>query len=135
MSVIPVDFSAKYRVYYEDTDAAGVVYHANYLKFMERARTDWLVGMGYLPQQPANNWGIIFAVRFATLDFKKPAYLGDTLSVSINFATLLGASFEVQQQISCDQNLLVRGNFRIACLDSERLTVRRIPAELIKKFN
>ncbi len=134
LSIIPVDFSAEYRVYYEDTDVAGVVYHANYLKFMERARTDWLIGLGYHPQQPANSWGIIFTVRFAALDFKKPAYLGDSLSVSINLVTLLGASLEVQQQISCDRGILVSGKIRIACLDSERFTVRRIPIELRNRF-
>ncbi len=135
LKALPVEFSAVYRVYYEDTDAAGVVYHANYLKFMERARMDWLISFGYLPQQPAKNWGVIFAVRSVTLDFIKPASLGDSLCVSIGDVEKRGASLKIQQQIFRDQQLLAEGLFRIACLDSKHMKARRIPTELSNRLN
>ena len=125
---------SNFRVYYEDTDAGGVVYHANYLKFMERARTDWLASFGCMPQQPADSWGIIFAIRHVTLDFVKPARLGDSIRVSVRLDAIRGASMEISQSISGVQGELVRGRFRIACVDAENLAVRRIPGELKDKL-
>ena len=128
------EFFSNFRVYYEDTDAAGVVYHANYLNFMERARTDWFASLGYKPQQPKDLFGIIFAVRSACLDFIKPAKLGDLLRVSVTPDSIRGASMTISQTISGERGLLVRGSFRIASLDAVRLTVRRIPADLKQRM-
>ena len=128
------DFVSRFRVYYEDTDAAGVVYHANYLKFMERARTEWLASLGCLPQQPTDQWGVIFAVRSVTLDFLKPAYLGNILEVSVRSNRIRGASLEILQTVETDQQMLVSGNFRIACVDAVRMCARRIPKDLVDRL-
>ena len=128
------DFVSRFRVYYEDTDAAGVVYHANYLKFMERARTEWLASLGCLPQQPTDQWGVIFAVRSVTLDFFKPAYLGNILEVSVRSNRIRGASLEILQTVETDQQMLVSGNFRIACVDAVRMCARRIPKDLVDRL-
>lgn len=128
------NFCSSYRVYYEDTDAGGVVYHANYLGFMERARTDWLTSLGCTPQQPTDKWGIIFAVRSAFVDYLRPARLGDLLKVSVSLDSIHGASMNISQCVAADHGVLVRGEFRIACLDAEKLTVRRLPAELKEKL-
>ena len=127
-------FVSKYRVYYEDTDAAGVVYHANYLKFMERARTEWLAGLGCLPQQPADEWGVIFAVRSVTLEFIKPARLGELLEVAIDHVEVRGATMTILQTIAIGQQVLVSGKFRIACVDTVRMTARRIPKDLVHRL-
>ncbi len=122
---------SKYRVYFEDTDAGGVVYHANFLKFMERARSDWLASFGCLPQQPADRWGVIFAVRSVTLDIQQPARLGDLLKVSVEPDSIRGASISVSQTIFNEAgDRLVRGTFRIACIDRAKFKVKRIPEEL-----
>ena len=122
---------SEYRVYFEDTDSGGVVYHANFLKFMERARSDWLAEFGCLPSQPADQWGVIFAVRSLTLEFLKPARLGDLLKVSVRPDSVLGASLLISQTILDEgSEVLVRGNFRIACIDSSNFKVQRIPLEL-----
>ncbi|MDE0310011.1 MAG: YbgC/FadM family acyl-CoA thioesterase [Acidiferrobacterales bacterium] len=128
------DFVSKFRVYYEDTDAAGVVYHANYLKFMERARTEWLASLGCLPQQPADRWGVIFAVRSVTMEFVKPARLGNILEVTVTPERIRGASMDILQKVVNDQQTLVRGSFRIACIDAIRFGVCRIPTDLVKRI-
>ena len=126
-----VAYRAEYRVYFEDTDAGGVVYHANFLKFMERARSDWLANCGCLPQQPTDCWGVIFAVRSLTMECLKPARLGDLLKVSVEPKSIRGASMLILQEIIDEQGeILVRGNFRIACLDSSKFKVQRIPEQL-----
>lgn len=124
-------FFSEYRVYFEDTDSGGVVYHANYLKFMERARSDWLAEFGCLPSQPADQWGVIFAVHSLTLEFLKPAHLGDMLTVSVQPDSVSGASIFISQTILNEEGeALVRGRFRIACLHRSDFKVRRIPQEL-----
>ncbi len=132
MSELPtVAYRSEYRVYFEDTDAGGVVYHANFLKFMERARSDWLACCGCLPQQPADRWGVIFAVRSLTMECLKPAHLGDLLRVSVVPKSIRGASMLISQEIVNEQGeILVRGNFRIACIDSSQFKVQRIPEQL-----
>ena len=128
------DFVSRFRVYYEDTDAAGVVYHANYLKFMERARTEWLASLGCLPQQPTDQWGVIFAVRSVTLEFLKPAHLGNILEVSVRINRIRGASLDILQTVETDRQMLVSGNFRIACVDAVRMCACRIPKDLVDRL-
>ena len=128
------DFVSRFRVYYEDTDAAGVVYHANYLKFMERARTEWLASLGCLPQQPTDQWGVIFAVRSVTLEFLKPAHLGNILEVSVSINRIRGASLDILQTVETDRQMLVSGNFRIACVDAVRMCACRIPKNLVDRL-
>ncbi len=128
-------YTSEFKVYYEDTDAGGVVYHANYLKFMERCRTDWLATKGCMPQQPADEWGVIFAVRSLKMDYFRPAQLGDLLKVSVALESIGGASFSLTQTITSVKGLLAQGCFKIACLDSKSLRLCRIPAELKRRMS
>ena len=124
-------FTSKYRVYFEDTDSGGVVYHANYLRFMERARSDWLANVGCLPQQPKDRWGIIFAVRSVNLEFFKPARLGDLLRVTVVPDSVRGASISVSQTITNEADVnLVQAKLRIACIDYSNFKIQRMPEEL-----
>ncbi len=100
-------FKANYRVYYEDTDAGGVVYYANYLKFAERARTDWLRHLGIEQTRLQKEQGILFVVRDVTMKLKKPARLDDLLEVSVQIKEAKGASIILNQTIRAQHNELV----------------------------
>jgi len=128
-------YASKIRVYYEDTDAGGVVYHANYLKFMERCRSDWLATKGCKPQQPTDEWGVILAVRSLQLEYFRPARLGDLLEVSVIPESIGGASVFLSQTISGEKGLLAEGRFKIACLDVKSFKPCRIPDELKRKIS
>ncbi len=130
-------FQTTYRVYFEDTDAGGVVYHANYLRFMERARSDWLASLGCSPKQPTDEWGIVFAVRSASLEFLYPARLGDVLEVTVELVAVRGASLDILQKVFLNESdeQLVRGELRIACMNAQRFSVCRIPDELRNRLN
>lgn len=116
------------RIYYEDTDAAGVVYHANYLKFLERARTEYFRERGLIVSDLAAA-GYVFPVVRMEIDFKAPARHDDLLNVVTTDATCSGSSFSLQQQIyrAHDGRLLVNALVRLACIGPD-LKVRRIPA-------
>lgn len=105
------------RVYYEDTDAAGMVYYANYLKFAERARTEMLRCIGFEQEALRRTDGRIFAVRRCSADYLAPARLDDELVVETRLIALGGASLEVEQHIRCGGRPLVRLALRLACLD------------------
>ncbi|HEY5789156.1 MAG TPA: tol-pal system-associated acyl-CoA thioesterase [Gammaproteobacteria bacterium] len=110
------------RVYYEDTDSGGVVYYANYLRFLERARTEWLRALGHGQARLAAERGLLFAVREVHLDLRHPARLDDRLQVSARIAERRGASLVFQQQIVREgepQRPLCRATIRVACLDRE----------------
>jgi acyl-CoA thioester hydrolase len=127
-------FSWPVRVYYEDTDAGGVVFYANYLKYMERARTELLRSKGFEQDDLIANEGIIFAVRSLQIDYHKPARFNQLLQVSAEIKLLKKASLEFSQQITHDDQLLVTGDVRIACLDATTLRPKAIPQKLIKQF-
>lgn len=122
------------RVYYEDTDAGGVVFYANYLKYMERARTELLREKGFEQDDLIVNEGIIFAVRSLQIDYHKPARFNQLLQVSAEIKLLKKASLEFFQQITHDDQLLVTGDVRIACLDVTTLKPKAIPQNLIEQF-
>ena len=126
---------SSYRVYYEDTDSGGVVYHANYLKFMERARTDWLIAQGFAPHSIAQNPGIIFIVTHAELSFRHPAKLGDLLRVTVECNDTRPASLGILQSIYCDEVELATGNLRIACVNVNSHQISRIPQEFKELLN
>jgi len=117
------------RIYYEDTDAAGIVYYANYLKFAERARTEWLRELGHPHQALVEGEGLAFAVRRCAADYVKPARLDDLLSIESRLHGLGAASLDLVQTVLRDDVPLVRIDIRLACLDS-RLRPARIPAAL-----
>jgi len=106
------------RVYYEDTDAAGIVYYANYLKFAERARTEMLRLLGFTQEAMRRATGHVFAVRRCGADYLAPARLDDELVVESRLTALGGASLEIEQRITCGGQDLVRLALRLACLDA-----------------
>jgi acyl-CoA thioester hydrolase len=124
------DFRLPLRVYYEDTDAGGVVYYANYLKFMERARTEWLRSLGFEQDELMRDPGVVFAVRSCSLEFLKPARFNDRLDISVRVAKSGRASLTVEQKIVRGEELLCEGTVRIACLDAQRFTPVPIPAPI-----
>jgi acyl-CoA thioester hydrolase len=104
------------RVYYEDTDAAGIVYYANYFRFLERGRTEFLRGLGH-DQHALMQEGIAFAVRSASAEFLKPARLDDLLTVETAIVALGRAQLSFAQRILRDHELLLDAKIRIACID------------------
>ena len=120
------------RVYWEDTDAGGVVYHASYLRFMERARTEWLRGMGISQSAVKESTGLAFLVREMQIDFLKAALLDDELSVSVEVKERRAASILFAQSIRrADGAELIRAKVRVACVDVNRMRPVQIPADLI----
>ena len=121
------------RVYYEDTDAGGVVFYANYLRFMERGRTEWLRALGHEQDDLRRDSGIVFAVRRVSLDYLAPAKFNDRLLVRSGLTQLGGASLEFAQAIirETDQTLCCRGEVKVVCLDAASLRPRRMPAALL----
>ncbi|MDA1343785.1 MAG: tol-pal system-associated acyl-CoA thioesterase [Proteobacteria bacterium] len=123
------------RVYYEDTDAGSVVFYANYLKYMERARTELLRAKGFEQDDMMENEGIIFAVRSLQIDYLKPARFNQLLQVSAEIKNIKKASLEFLQKITHDNNLLVTSEVRIACLDVITMKPKAIPHNLLEQFN
>jgi acyl-CoA thioester hydrolase len=120
------------RVYWEDTDAGGVVYHASYLRFMERARTEWLRGMGISQSAVKESTGLAFLVREMQIDFLRAALLDDELSVSVEVKERRAASILFAQTIRrADGAELIRAKVRVACVDVNRMRPVQIPADLI----
>lgn len=127
---MPPVFSIPIRVYYEDTDAGQVVYHANYVKFMERARTEWLRARGFEQDELMRRDGILFAVRSAKLDFLKPARFNDLLQATVQISQQRNTSIIFSQQIRRDELSLCEGEVKIVCLDAETFTPCPIPAHI-----
>lgn len=123
-------------VYWEDTDAGGIVYYANYLKFMERARTEWLRALG-VEQEPLRvEQGTMFVVVHAEVSFKKPARYGDKLQVGCALKERGRASLTFQQTVMRDgtDEVLVEGEVRVACLDAVKLRPRGLPDVLLQQL-
>lgn len=132
----PNEFHLPVRVYYEDTDAGGVVYHANYLRFMERARTEWLRQLGHEQDELIKTEGLIFAVHSVTIEYLKPARFNELLDVSVRITELRGASLNAQQEVLNQAGeLLCRAEVRIACVDAGTLKPRPIPKTLLPELN
>ena len=119
------------RVYYEDTDSGGVVYYANYLKFMERARTEWLRELGYEQDDLIVGDGVIFAVRSVTVDYRQPARFNDALEVRSSLLKVGRASIDFSQRIFREESLLVDGVVKIASLDAESFRPKGMPEGLL----
>jgi len=115
------------RVYYEDTDAAGIVYYVNYLKFAERARTEMLRLMGREQQRMMENEGVAFAVKSARVEYFRPARLDDALQVRTGLVEVAGASLKVRQRIFRGEELLVDMQIRLAVMDRNGRPARLPP--------
>jgi 4-hydroxybenzoyl-CoA thioesterase len=124
----PSTFAHQVRVYVEDTDAGGIVFYANYLKYMERARTEFLRSLGY--DKPALFDGLQFVVRSVEVVYQKPALLDDELSISADLIKLSKASFDMQQNISRHGDLLVEAKVKIACISNTAKRPQAMPAEI-----
>lgn len=120
------------RIYYEDTDAGGVVFYANYLKYFERARTELLRSMGYEQDELRASKNVIFAVRWVQIDYLSPARFNEMIDVSAEINEVKKASLTFDQSITRGDNLLCKGTIRIACLDSESLRPKAIPEPLLR---
>lgn len=114
------------RVYYEDTDAAGIVYYANYLRFIERGRTEWLRTLGH-DQSVLMKENLAFAVRAVSAEFLRPATLDDLLTIETGVASASGAQMVFVQRILRGNELLLDARVRIACIDPVRRKPVRIP--------
>jgi acyl-CoA thioester hydrolase len=133
MSAAP-SFAAAFNVYWEDTDAGGVVYYANYLKFLERARTDWLRALGLDQQQLRAERKLQFVVVNITVDFLRPAVLHDEIIVTATLKRLAGATILFAQTIMRGGEQLIDATVRVACLDSGTLKPRAIPKDLFTEW-
>jgi acyl-CoA thioester hydrolase len=122
------------RVYYEDTDAGGVVFYVNYLKFFERARTEMLRAMGYEQDKLIATEGIIFAVRSAQVDYLSPARFNEQLQVSAQVSLAKKVSLTFEQVITRGDDVLCRGSVRIACLDAQTMRPKAIPEKLLEQL-
>jgi acyl-CoA thioester hydrolase len=129
-AVAEASFSWPTRVYWEDTDAGGVVYHAQYLAFLERARTEWLRARGMGQQWLRDELGLMFAVRAMRIDFRQPARLDDVLEVSVVLRNCRRASLVIGQAIHRDGRLLLDADVRVAALDASDFKPRAIPDPL-----
>ncbi|SFB90113.1 acyl-CoA thioester hydrolase [Marinospirillum celere] len=120
-------FCLPIRVYYEDTDAGGIVYYVNYLKFMERARTEWLRTLGW----DQSTLDVLFVVRRVETDYLQPARLDDFLDVDVQLESAKGAKLTFLQQVSRGAELLCQARVDVACVDRSRLKPCRLPKDMI----
>jgi acyl-CoA thioester hydrolase len=119
------------RVYWEDTDGGGVVYYANYLKFLERARTEWLRALGFVQTELAKDPGIAFVVASLTIDYRRPARLDDALIVTCDYEPDGAACMRFNQRILRGDEILVEASVRVACLDAASFRPKRLPAQIV----
>ena len=136
MSISGNEFLWPVRVYYEDTDSGGVVYYANYLKFMERARTEMLRSFGFEQDQLIDEQGIIFAVHSLSVQYKKPAVFNDELIVKTKISHCGRASFDFSQSVvrASDESLLCEADIKVACINALKFTPMVIPEIMLKKI-
>src|SRR5450432_2388227 len=118
------------RVYWEDTDAAGIVFYANYLKFFERARSEWLRSLGFEQEALRRDAGIAFVVSETAVRYRRPARLDDVLSVSVDVRHLGQASLEIGQQAWRADDLLAEATIRIGCVELGTFRPCRIPNDI-----
>jgi acyl-CoA thioester hydrolase len=125
-------FSWAARVYWEDTDGGGIVYYANYLRFLERARTEWLRSLGHSQQQLAQNDGILFAVAGLSVEYRRPARLDDELTITCEPRGERAAAMRFVQRVyrASGGDLLVEADVRVVCLDARTLRPKRLPVFL-----
>ena len=131
---MPFAFNWQVRIYYEDTDAGGIVFYANYLKFFERARTEWLRSTGVNQQSLAEQDQAIFVVKHASIDYQAPAKLDDVLDLTLSIEKLGRASIQFLQQAWRGETLLASAQVKVGCIDSLTLRPRSMPAATAAKM-
>jgi acyl-CoA thioester hydrolase len=127
-------YSFPVRVYFENTDAGGVVYHGEYLKFLERARTEWLRHLGFDHQGLARNHRVTLVVTSLSVDFAKAARLDDNVAVSVRLESLGKARCVFAQEIRRDDDVLVKAKVTVACVAGETFKPTEIPEPLRRKM-
>ena len=120
------------RVYWEDTDAGGIVFYANYLKFFERARTEWLRALGHSQQEMVETTGCMFVVQDTHVRYLRPARLDDLLVVTVDVTERGKASLRIRQQAWCADRLLAEGDIRIGCVERASMKPTRIPGPILE---
>jgi acyl-CoA thioester hydrolase len=125
-------FTHPVRVYWEDTDAGGIVFYANYLKFFERARTEWLRSLGHGQQEMVAATGCMFVVQETRVRYLSPARLDDLLSVTVDVTHRGRASLAIAQQAWCGDRLLTEGEIRIGCVERATMKPQRIPGPILE---
>ena len=132
-SVEPIEvFRFQVRVYWEDTDAGAVVFYANYLKFFERARTEWLRSLGFGQEAMRQHDGVMFVVAETHLRYLRPARLDDALDITVAVLTRRAASLDVAQRCLRGDELIAEGTIRIGCVDAGTFRPQRIPLSLLQ---
>jgi acyl-CoA thioester hydrolase len=126
----PLPFRCEMRIYWEDTDAAGIVFYANYLKFFERARTEWLRSLGFGQEALRQEAGLAFVVSATEVRYRRPARLDDIVSVSVDVLHLGQASLEIAQEARRADELLAEGTIRIGCVELGTFRPCRIPNDI-----
>jgi acyl-CoA thioester hydrolase len=128
-------FSLPVRVYFQDTDAGGVVYHASYLNFMERARTEWLRTHGYSNAGLMKEFGMVFVVRSFKLDYLKPALLDDLLDVTAQIKDIGRSRLTLLQEVRRGEELLTEAEVHLVCVSLESFKPVSVPEILRKQWN
>lgn len=128
------DFRWNVRVYYEDTDAAGIVYYANYLKYFERCRTEWLRRLGFDQREMASRDGLQFVVVDLAVQYHRPARLDDALTIDAAVVERARSYVVFRQQARRGAELLASARVKVACVDSGRLAPARMPALLLERM-
>ena len=129
-------FTIPIRVYYEDTDAGGVVYHSNYINFFERARTEWLRHLGYEMDELALSEQLVFVVRALNCDYLLPARFNDELIVSAEIVSIGNTSIVFKQQVrrASDDTVLAEGSVTVVSVDAQTFRPKRMPAPIMEKI-
>lgn len=122
------------RVYFEDTDAGGIVYYGNYLKFMERARSQWFIDCSIGMKGLMEQHGLVFVVSRTELNYKRSAKLEDVLKVSVELTELKRVSAVFKQEVRCQGMLMCEGLTRVGCVDTQTLRPKPIPDEVFKQL-
>jgi len=125
-------FHHSMRVYWEDTDAGGIVFYANYLKFFERARTEWLRALGHSQHEMVETTGCMFVVQDTRVRYIRPARLDDWLMVTVDVRERGRASLRIAQQAWCGDTLLAEGEIRIGCVERASMKPHRIPSPIFE---
>jgi acyl-CoA thioester hydrolase len=130
------DFVWRARVYWEDTDGGGIVYYANYLKYLERARTEWLRSFGHSQSEQLRERGLAFTVIQINVEYHRPARLDDELTITVGPERVGGTVVRFNQSIHRDspQDLLVTAQVRVACIDMRTMRPTRLPAYLTQEI-
>ena len=129
------EFIWQVRAYYEDTDAGGVIFYANYLRFMERARTEWLRNIGFEHKQLIDKYKLLFTVKNLTIDYIKPGYLDNLLTITSKLLDSRGASLLFQQNIKNENDeLLSQAEVKLVCIHAKTLKVSPMPEELLMEL-